>query len=167
MNVQTSPDATYRLIFDAATVRYAVWDWLFPAVLFVAFGITLVCFPDLYGRDRRRFTRPFGALLAAVAAWMAVGSWRATNSQRARVVDALRAGRYQLVQGVVQNFRPGDVDSHPPEEFTVAGHRYQYAPAEHLFGFNRVAAQGGPIREGLRVRIADVDGLIAWLEVSP
>jgi len=33
-------------------------------------------------------------------------------------------------------------------------------------GFNNTLSHGGPIHEGLRVRIADVDGAIARLEIA-
>jgi hypothetical protein len=158
---------TYRLVFDATTVRYPASEWLLPLALFAAFGVALASFPRLSEPERRRFVRPFGALSAIVAGAMAVGIWRTSEAQRSQVVGALRDGRYQLVEGVVEGFRPGAASSHPPEEFTVSGHRYRYAPAEHLYGFNQVAALGGPIRNGLRVRIAEVDGLIARLEVAP
>jgi hypothetical protein len=78
----------------------------------------------------------------------------------------LEQGSYQRVEGVVTGFRPGRADSHPPEEFDVDGHHFRYAPADQFYGFNTVAGEGGPIHEGARVRIADVDGIIARLEIA-
>src|SRR5689334_23745211 len=104
MTAQVSP---HRVLFDAASVHYAIWKWLVPCTLFSVWGVAMTAFPNLYGPERRRFTRPFGVLLTVVAIAMAVGIWRTTEAQRSRVVSALRSGRYKLVEGVVDSFRPG------------------------------------------------------------
>ena len=81
--------------------------------------------------------------------------------------SALRTGSYLTVEGVVTEFVPGRSDGHPAESFVVNGHRYEYSPYIVTSGFSQIQSHGGPIREGLRVRIADVDGTIARLEVAP
>ena len=156
----------YRLIFDATTVRYPVWPWLLPLALFAAFGLVLVRFPNLYGQ-RSRFMRAVGTLLTIVGLGSALFIWHVRTGQRHKVIGALRDGHYALVEGRVSGFRPGAPTSHPPEEFDVNGHHYRYAPAEELYSFNHVAGAGGPIHDGVQVRIADVDGLIARLEIAP
>lgn len=157
---------TYHLVFDASAVHYPIWRWMAPWLVAAAVGAILLRWPGVYGPKRRRFMRLFGALLIAAGLGGAVWIWRASVGQRERVLAALRGGRYVAVEGVVQHFRPGAADSHPPEEFDVGGRHYRYAPSELLYGFSQVAGAGGPVREGLRVRIADVDGLIARLEIA-
>ena len=80
--------------------------------------------------------------------------------------ERLRRGEFEVVGGVVQNFTPGDTMRHVAERFEVAGHAYSYPPYVMTVAFHRTVERGGPIREGLRVRIADVDGKIARLEVA-
>jgi len=156
---------SYRLIFDASTVRYPTWQWVSPWLAAALLGLVLVRFPHIYGA-RPRYFRTFGVLLCVVGCLAAVGIEIASRSQRNRIVGALTSGRFRVVEGRITNFHPGSTDSHPPEEFDVGTHHYRYAPAEALYGFNRVAGGGGPLRAGLSVRIADVEGVIARLEIA-
>ena len=156
---------SYRLVFDAAHQHYALWQILAPWLLAVAFGLVLIRFPNIYGR-RPRFYRAFGALLVVVGLGAPLAIWRVSSTQRQHVVHALQEGRFEHVEGRVEHFRPGRADGHPSESFDVAGHHYHYSPSDWLYGFNHVSGAGGPVREGLRVRIADVDGVIARLEIE-
>jgi hypothetical protein len=71
-----------------------------------------------------------------------------------------------VVEGVVHDFVPMPFDGHPHESFEVAGHSYEYSDFEVTQGFNNTQSHGGPMRDGLRVRIADVGGRIARLEIA-
>ena len=66
--------------------------------------------------------------------------------------EALRAGRAAVVEGVVGNFRPMRT-GYDTERFTVHGVRFSYSHDIHGLFFNQTTWVGGPIREGLRVRI--------------
>ena len=55
---------------------------------------------------------------------------------------------------------------HSLESFEVNGHRFAYSDYIVTAGFNNTQSHGGPIREGLQVRIVAVDGRIARLEVA-
>ena len=97
--------------------------------------------------------------MGAGLVWTAVAfgtSYREYSSLR----DALRSGNFEVVQGPVENFVEGD--GRRPESFDVRGHRYSYSWSVIQAGFN----SPGLIRPGLEVRIADVNGEIARLEVS-
>jgi len=52
------------------------------------------------------------------------------------------------------------------ERFVVNGHHYEYSDYVVSAGFNNTQSHGGPIREGITVRIADVRGKIARLEIA-
>jgi hypothetical protein len=82
----------------------------------------------------------------------------------ARLRNAVRNGRYSVVVGDVTDFRSGD--THRPETFVVDGHSYSYSSSWSSVAFNRDSASGGPIRQGLRLRITDVGGAIVKLEVA-
>jgi hypothetical protein len=83
----------------------------------------------------------------------------------------LSRGHYITVEGVVQDYTAGGPGDHPPESWTVvdqAGpHHYSYSPSGTLVGFHQTQYYGGPVRAGQHVRIADVDGVIARLEIAP
>lgn len=84
-----------------------------------------------------------------------------------RLQKALSDGRYDIVEGPVRNFVPGDRGGHQDESFSVVTggttYSYRYRSSMHEPGFHRSA---GPMRAGIHVRIADVGGHIARLEVK-
>jgi hypothetical protein len=84
-----------------------------------------------------------------------------------RLRDALETGDFTAVEGHVREFQRGDRGGHKEERFTVVsnGRRYTYAYTSSNWepGFRQ---SHGPIREGFFVRIADVDGHIARLEIA-
>ena len=84
-----------------------------------------------------------------------------------RLRNHLRRGEYVLVEGRVEDFVPGDRGGHREESWTVRSggrtHAYRYSTASMIPGFHR---GGGPIRAGIHLRVADVDGYIARLEIE-
>lgn len=173
----------YRLIYD---VRDGFDATLFLMMgLFAAIGLTLwvVGRADVWllsragaapagpGQepgflDRAARMRRWGLLFLVagplVPGFMGLMQW----SERERLGRALETGAYTVVEGEVTGFERGDRGSHRDERFSVAsgGRRYTYAYRSSSYepGFHE---SHGPIREGLRVRIADVGGYIARLEV--
>ncbi|MGH9970245.1 MAG: hypothetical protein ACREBG_20950 [Pyrinomonadaceae bacterium] len=57
-------------------------------------------------------------------------------------------------------------EGHADETFVVDGHRFSYSDYDETKGFNRTQSHGGPMREGLQVRITHVDGSIVKLEIA-
>jgi hypothetical protein len=71
--------------------------------------------------------------------------------------DALLAyqkGDYQVVEGIVTNFDPMPYEGHKSECFSVLDKRFCYSDYAIDPGFRNTASHGGPIRSGLKVRIA-------------
>jgi hypothetical protein len=146
-------------------------NWWFPAfgLIFVSIGFVLVRWPDLLvSVSRYKFQRSslfrwsfflFGsAWTVGVATTTAVGSYRA--------VEALRSGKYQTVEGRVSNFVPMPYQGHADESFEVNGVRFSYSDYVITSGFNQSSSHGGPIKEGLPVRIAYRNGEILKLEIA-
>ena len=75
-------------------------------------------------------------------------------------VEASRGGGGRWVEGTVERFRPVvSVWQRPAwEEFEVGGERIRYPLIAQGCGFHRVLVEGGPIREGMQVR------LLLWRE---
>ncbi|MBV9128726.1 MAG: hypothetical protein JO117_11650 [Verrucomicrobia bacterium] len=55
---------------------------------------------------------------------------------------------------------------HQMEWFVVDGRRFEYSDYVIVPGFNNTASHGGPIRQGLQVRVHYVGNNIARLEVA-
>lgn len=68
--------------------------------------------------------------------------------------------------GPITDFHPMPSSGHPDESFIVQGARFEYSENEVTAGFNGTVAVGGPLREGLLVRIWHVNGEILRLDVK-
>lgn len=79
--------------------------------------------------------------------------------------NELRNGQYQIVEGLVKDFQPMPYQGHQDECFTVQSVQFCYSDYDIGSGFHNTASHGGPIREGLPVRIAYSRGVILRLEV--
>ncbi|HKO13563.1 MAG TPA: hypothetical protein VJV22_16455 [Acidobacteriaceae bacterium] len=80
--------------------------------------------------------------------------------------DRLQRGAYVKVDGTIMDFVPGDPAGHAPESFSVDGHRYSYWSSKDAPGFRMVQGRNGFLHNGVHVRIADINGAIARLEVA-
>src|SRR4051812_7475233 len=99
--------------------------------------------------------------------WTAVVTFSAVGSVM-RVRYRLNHRAYVVVEGIVSDFVPGG--GHDEELWHVRSgdedHRYHYKASVVTAGYRQTQSQGGAIRNGVRVRVADIDGLIAQLEVA-
>lgn len=80
--------------------------------------------------------------------------------------NGLKSEKFEVVEGVVTNFIPELAKGHSDETFDVGDHHYALSHYTITGGYHETQAHGGVFREGLRVRIADVDGVIVRLEVA-
>lgn len=95
-------------------------------------------------------------LLLTVAGSYLENSWRYTR------------GHFETVEGTVGKFHPMPYRGHDEESFSVNGVDFSYSDFVGTSScFKQTASHGGPIRDGLRVRIAYVDNCILRLEVAP
>ena len=152
--------AVYHLVYD---VRLASWrpnvtPW--DVVPFVVAGLLLAIF------SKKRAARIAGIVVAiAVPLAEALAGWREYQDVVA-LRRALARGEAVRVEGTITAFIPGRSDGHPPESFQLGTRQYEYSPYLVRPGFRWVRGNGGPLRDGLRVRLYDVRGDIARLEVA-
>jgi hypothetical protein len=78
-------------------------------------------------------------------------------------VDALQNRRAQVVEGRVDHFSEVPTKS---ESFDVNGVKFQYSDSLIIAGFTHTAFHGGPIREGLPVKIWYWHGQILRLQIK-
>lgn len=67
--------------------------------------------------------------------------------------DILINKKHQTVEGVVQNFIPMDENRGISESFTVNGISFSYHDYNNSSAFNESRGNGGPVYEGVEVRI--------------
>lgn len=161
----------FETVFDLARADYR--HWWFPAVgLFPLLAGAVMAFaPKLTRRlmgahVRGRIVRFFGVIFLVFAACWAVLAFMNSYDAYRHLRTALARGEYKTIEGVVENFRPLATHGQGVESFEVRGVRFQYAPAALSPGFNRAAAEGGPIANGIHVRIAYVGFAILRLAIG-
>ena len=85
----------------------------------------------------------------------------------AYLLSTLEQGQALVVQGCVQDFSPKLIKGRGElERFRVRGVLFEYSGSDLSPGFQQTAFKGGPIHEGLHVRISYVNKIILKLEVS-
>jgi len=158
---------TFELVFDASQAGYR--NWWFPAVglIFVAIFSGTVIFDRKQTTHRlspwRRAIMYLGAVFSVL--WV-LGTSLGTFADYWRLREAIRLGHFEVVEGKVVDFVPMPPEGHAMEQFTVNGHHYEYSDYLVTAGFNTTQSHGGPIGEGSLVRIFDVGGQIARLEIA-
>jgi hypothetical protein len=101
-----------------------------------------------------RMQRIFGGLLLALGLVAALSILTMDVWFHWTLSNDLRSGRAQVIEGVITNFVPGDVDCHGSERFDVSQVHFAYADAAITGGFNHTSTcADGPFRSGQRVRL--------------
>jgi hypothetical protein len=158
MDVQSG----YRTVFDIGKKGF---NWWFPlaGVPFLLAGTVLIW---LGKRNRWPLSRRLlGYFMVAFSLFWSLAAFTSTYSEYHELRTAYRNGEFSVVEGTVTNFQPMPYEGHKDECFTVASHSFCYSDFMISAGFNNSASHGGPIRDGLPVRVSYVGGNIVRLEV--
>jgi hypothetical protein len=147
----------YRVVFDLYQKGF---DWWFPAfgLLFVFIGGVYVCFVRGSRRLAGYFFIGFACLWSGVIFSSMLREYVALRS-------AYRRSQFSVVEGRVTDFHPMPYQGHQSECFSVRSQTFCYSDYEVTAGFNNSASHGGPIREGLPVRVSYIGNTIVRLEV--
>lgn len=157
------PHMNCRLVFDVAASGLRVIWFPLVGVLFVLAGFVLVFLrrrlPKLRSADGSRlvwFLFLFGFAWMLVAGVTTIGDYISMRR-------ALLKGDFQIVEGVVQDF--ATIPRKGRESFRVGGQRFAYGEFIVTPCFHETRAHGGPVTEGVYVRIAHRNGAILRLEI--
>ncbi|HZU53742.1 MAG TPA: hypothetical protein VFF77_07585 [Holophagaceae bacterium] len=165
-----------QVVFDIGQVGYQASPFVILGLVF--FVIALVWFLVNFSKKKRALAiakSPWGNLAPYMRA-LAVGfaaTWTAvvfisTYPGYHHLRDALAQGRCQATEGRVEHFHTGTGDRGSTEEsFDVRGVHFSYFGSSMGSGFSQIQAEGGPMKEGLHVRIFAYQGVIARLEILP
>jgi hypothetical protein len=157
------PTMTFRTVFDIAREGYVAW-W-FPAIglVFVFVGGLFVLNPTLailvgiWGRQKL-----FSWVFLGFSVLWTVMIFGITYNEYRAAATALKEGQYSIAEGPVANFVSGPKQ----ESFTVGNRSFSYSDSIVTAGFRQTASHGGPIHEGLYVRLTYVGNLIVRLEIA-
>jgi hypothetical protein len=161
---------SYETVFQAdnpvRNLSFAAFGLVFVVVgalrVFRPEMLTTIGFQGLQGKPGLWFGW-FGLVFASL--WTAVAGIGIAGGN-IRAIHDLKAGRCQVLEGPVENFRPLPIGAHGFESFSVHGVSFQYSDGVVIPGFNNTASHRGPIRQGLWVRLCERDGQILRLEVA-
>jgi hypothetical protein len=158
----------YRVVYDASQHGYDPTP--------VSFGVTfcilgaLLWFGGWRGVPRDAKRRGPGRLFAGFffgfsLLWtvLVVGG---TLIDHVTTRSALAEGRTRLVEGPIEHFAPARADGKGAESFDVAGVHFVYKDFRLGPGFSHVSTRGGPLHQGLNVRIHYLGAEMLRIEVA-
>jgi hypothetical protein len=162
----TTSVTVFKTVFDLASRGYTGWWFALPG-LFMAYVGHLVATGQLpkkrpgnpiLPRLPRRESSPWIFPLVIIALTLLLLGF--TYRQYRTGAMSLKEGKYKIVEGPVTDFTFSDRAR--DEKFTVAGKRFSYSHDYQFLGYHA----GGPIHEGLYVRISYVRNTILRLEIA-
>jgi len=160
--------SAFHTVFDASTTGWRYW-W-FPAIglVFVAIGLALPTRmrTGVIGKPPPFMKRWFPRVFVGFAVLWTSASFLATFVEYRTSVSALKENSAEMVEGIVTDFHPMPYSGHANESFVVNGVKFEYSDYRVTAGFNNTASHGGPIREGLVVRIWHFKGRILRLDIK-
>ena len=154
----------YHVVFDATLPAQIGWGGAIAGAAIVAFSAAWVFAPKadeavvvrLTNRPIHRLTPLTAAIVLAVAFLAAsVGLWGDINKLERQLDRHSKAqiGGFPTVVGVVTDFSPAKNERGSRETFTVDGVPFSYSDYFLSGGFNQTNLRGGPMGNGLQVRI--------------
>lgn len=152
----------YMTVFE---ITQKPFQWWFSAygLAFVVIGVVLILIAKKW--PSQKHAKITGYCMAIFALFWTAVAFVLTFGEYRSCIGAYRSGNYAVVEGNVTNFRPMPYEGHQEECFSVQNERFCYSDYTVQAGFNQSAAHGGPVREGLPVRVAYYDGQILRLDV--
>ncbi|PXX34937.1 hypothetical protein [Undibacterium pigrum] len=162
------------LIFDITQAGYK--SYFFPAqgLIFVVIGAGMIYFHLMRKRKKdldsqQKKSRPGPWFLFAYfgfACLWTVFSFKSTYTDYSDLRSAFEQGQCKLVEGKVKNFLTGVKEKGRAEEsFDIDDAHFSYSHRVVTAGFNTPVADGGPMKEGLHVRVHHCGRQIARLEI--
>jgi len=156
----------YITVFDVARDGFAAWWGSAVGAALIVVGAAALLYLRKQIGPKARLQKMFMVVWTGFAVVWTFTVYSATHAEFTRVRDALASHKFVIVEGAITNFKPAPSGGHADEEFDVSGRHYSFSDYVVVAGYHRSQSHGGAIREGLRVRIADIDGQIARLDTA-
>jgi len=159
----------YITVFESSNTPLKGIGFVIPGLIVSLVAAALIFRPNFFktiGFARAARSPIFNWLVFMFAIAWTVIAGGVTISRSLAASEALKEGNCETVEGRVENFHPMPKGGHDTERFEVAGTRFSYSDFIMSSGFNNAASHGGPIREGLQVRICHQSGVILRLEIA-
>jgi hypothetical protein len=162
----------YRTVFDASASVGPNWLIMLVCAGLLLTGACLVVYrrqwPQFFfwPRTARGLASPFAFLYLAGAVLFSLTVGISSILHYRQITAALQTGHYDIVEGRIANFVPAPYDGHQDESFCVELKCFQYSDYVVNEGFSRTRSHGGPMHEGLQVRITYLGNVIIRVEMA-
>jgi hypothetical protein len=155
----------YKTVFDI--LEHGSFGWLFPVIALMEFALVVLAFTLIY-KGRIPDFKSWRTLYFFMAFVLIFGLFASyTSSLRyTRFKTILMSNEASFVEGDITNFRPSPYFSKQPESFTVQNVTFSYHDNIETEGFNNRTSQGGPIHNGIHVRIWYLGNVILKLQIQ-
>ena len=157
----------YKVIFDIA--NSASPDYPVQAIPLVIVGLFLVVFrkrlPGWWG-NHPRASSIFSFFFFGFSLLITTLMFFITHRNYSELLKAESSGKLSISEGKVKNFVPMPEAGHAMESFCVDKSCFEYSDYVITGGFNNSASHGGPIKDGLQVRVSYLGNKIVKLEVE-
>lgn len=156
----------YRLVYDLQQSGYQHWWLMAVGLVFIFAGLVTVVIQIRSSRAKLNLWPLVTPVCASLFGFLWIGVCYLNYSLYAELRDAVRDGKSKVVEGRVTQFVPMPYEGHAQESFVVGEKSFSYSDYNLTKGFNQTKSHGGPMHEGLQVRIAYVGDSIVRLEVA-
>jgi hypothetical protein len=143
----------YTVVFDAGRSSYTFLEFISSggvSYAFTAATALLLVIAVLLVAMRHRLDRRVlvSGLVGLAVVWLLASQWLLPkHTILPRTVGPI------VVTGLVRDFVPMPSEGHAEERFCVQTACFHYSDYIQTGGFNHTSSRGGPIREGLPVRV--------------
>lgn len=153
-------------VFDFAERGFPWWPVVFGCMA-IAAATGVYIGRDRLMTNRQKETRLLLAriFVGAAVLWTTVTVYRVA-AQYSELLNAVAAGEMRVRYGAVQDHKGFLSGGGIYESFCVQNYCFSYSDFIPSAGFNNMAAYGGPVRDGLIVRVHHAGNLIARLDVG-
>jgi hypothetical protein len=162
----------YSTVFDVTNTGSVNWHFVAIGLSLIVIGIALVALRSRFANwaywplGIRRYANRFAFVFLAGATCWTLIVFATSAGQHRSLTHAVEDRKFQIVEGRVSNFRPMPYAGHAMESFCVEGYCFEYSDYVVNGGFNNTSSHGGPIRDGVLVRISFVGNKIIKLEMA-
>lgn len=160
--------AANQVLYDASRSAFPAWPVAAVGLIVAAAGVGLGAYFRSRGiRSSVSQTVVTSAIIFGVSWSLLVGG--GLFAQHGQLRRELREGSFVRVEGVVYDTPPGASKDASGGSWVVesgtTAHWYHYDRSPLAVGYRRSGPGTGGLRDGARVRIADIGGRIARLEI--
>ena len=166
----TQPGAApvaWAVVYDVARVALPGWRVALVGLAVGAAGLAVLRVARGRLARGRVAARAVGTTLAVFGLFGALVVGGGVFAQHARLRAAVRAGTASVVEGTVYDRPPSAAEpSWVVEEDGGRAHWYRYDDSAFGIGYRRRGPGDGGLHDGARVRLTDVGGRIARVEIA-